>query len=211
MEHDTPVLLADWFERPAPEVAPDLLGCWLVRTLGDRPIRGLIVETEAYTADDPACHGYQRKTARNGAIFGPPGTAYVYLIYGMYHCLNVVTDRDGVCSAVLLRALWLDGVPPSLATSLPGKQARWAAGPGKLCRALAIDRQLDGARLEPRSTLWLEGRSPDGVPGDIVQTTRIGITRGADIPWRWYLKGHPAVSQLAKGDRRYDLQTRQRN
>jgi len=149
------------------------------------------VETEAYEANDPACHGYHKKTVRNGAIFGPPGTAYVYLIYGMYHCLNIVTDREGVCSAVLLRALALERVPP---WCVHGSIERVAAGPGKLCRALQIDRSFDGLLLSPENNLWLERPQKDQ-KYEVVQTTRVGITKGVDIPWRWYVKDHRSVSR----------------
>jgi DNA-3-methyladenine glycosylase len=113
----------------------------------------------------------------------------------MYHCLNIVTDREDLSSAVLLRALALERVPPWL--DAKEKLARVAAGPGKLCRALKIDRSLNGIFLQPRSPLWLEPRSDSLVlkPSDIVQTTRIGLTKGADIPWRWYIKDHPSVSK----------------
>ncbi|WP_019503048.1 DNA-3-methyladenine glycosylase [Pseudanabaena sp. PCC 6802] len=181
--------------RPAQEVAPQLLGCTLVRQIDGVEYRGLIVETEAYGPGDPACHGYARKTDRNAAIFGKPGSVYVYLIYGMYHCLNIVTDREGVSSAVLLRALALDRVPPWV--DAKEKVVRVAAGPGKLCRALKIDRRLNGICLQPRSQLWLEPRSDNLVikPSDIVQTTRVGLTKGADTLWRWYIKEHPSVSK----------------
>ena len=103
---------SSWLARSSPNVAPDLLGCTLVRRFPNGEIvRGAIVETEAYAPGDPACHAYLRRTPRNEAMFGPPGTVYIYLIYGMYHCLNIVTDLEGVGSAVLIRALQLDSVP----------------------------------------------------------------------------------------------------
>jgi DNA-3-methyladenine glycosylase len=96
----------NWLARPSTEVAPDLIGCTLVRQLPDGTrLRGMIVETEAYSPDDPACHAYRRRTERNGVMFGPAGRTYVYLIYGIYYCLNIVTDLDEVPSAVLIRAL----------------------------------------------------------------------------------------------------------
>lgn len=196
----SPVLDAKWLARPVEAVAPDLVGCQLVRQFpnGD-VVRGLIVETEAYGPGDPACHAYRRRTPRNAVMFGPAGKTYVYLIYGMYHCLNVVTDQDTVPSAVLIRALQFEAWPSS--GTIPPKQPlhRIAAGPGKLCRVLEIDRRLSGSTLEVGQPLWLESRtsafSSDLEADALVQTTRIGITQGAEIPWRWYLKGCRAVSK----------------
>ena len=188
------LIAADWLARPAPEVAPELVGCTLVRRMPTGTlIRGLIVETEAYTQDDPACHGYRGPTPARKTIFGPPGLAYVYFTYGMYHCCNVVTDRDGHASAVLLRALALDRLPEGY--TLPPREQlhRVAAGPGKLCRILGIDRSLNGLPLAAASGLWLEHRTLPDVP--VLTTTRIGITQGVDLPWRWCLAGHPAVSK----------------
>ncbi|AFZ30870.1 3-methyladenine DNA glycosylase [Gloeocapsa sp. PCC 7428] len=187
-----------WFERPSTEVAPDLLGCTLVRKLPDgQTLRGLIVETEAYAVGDPAFHAYRRRTERNAVLFGPAGRSYVYLIYGIYHCFNVVTDADGVPSAVLIRALQLE-FPAEV--SFP-KPHRIAAGPGKLCLALQIDRSLNAVLLQPSEPLWLEHRTLefqqqlDCQITSFVQTTRIGITQGVDLPWRWYIKNCPAVSK----------------
>jgi DNA-3-methyladenine glycosylase len=138
------VIDREWFNRSAINVAPDLIGCTLVRQLPDgQQLRGLIVETEAYQSGDPACHAYQKKTKRNQIMFGAPGYVYVYLIYGMYHCVNVVTDRDGEASAVLIRALVLDIETLDIISISPKeKLARAAAGPGKLCRAMQIDLSL---------------------------------------------------------------------
>ena len=191
-----------WFARPATEVAPDLIGCTLVRKTDNGQIyRGLIVETEAYEPGDPACHGYRKKSDRNAAMFGPPGTIYVYLIYGMYHCVNLSTDAEGVASAILIRALQLDTVPPWIDRTKAGKVARIAAGPGKLCRVLDIDLSMTGASLVLDGALWCEPRHPqfqedlDAGKRAIVQTSRIGITKGVDLPWRWYLADCPAVSR----------------
>ena len=198
---------ADWLSRPSLQVAPDLIGCVLVRHLSDGQVwRGVIVETEAYAPDDPACHAYRRRTTRNAVMFGPAGVAYVYVIYGIYHCLNVVTDRDGIPSAVLIRALQFASVPPWI-TPQPHPQPhpqlhRIAAGPGKLCQALRIDRALNATRLQPEQPLWLEHRSDRWQQQfqagllTLTQTTRIGLTQGQDLPWRWYLTHCPAVSKL---------------
>lgn len=188
----------EWCDRPSTEVAPDLIGCTLIRQLPDGPlIRGLIVETEAYAPGDPACHAYRGKSKRNAAMFGPPGRSYVYLIYGMYHCLNVVTEPEGIGSAVLIRALALDVLPPAITPQQAKKPHRVAAGPGKLCRALEIDRDLDGVLYHPKNDLWLEKSEHAVGAKEIVQTTRIGITKAAERPWRWYLRNHPAVSKKA--------------
>ncbi len=184
-----------WFERSSLEVAPDLLGCRLVRRWADgRQLSGTIVETEAYTAGDPACHAYRRETPRNRVMFGPPGFSYVYLIYGIYHCFNVVTDRDRVPSAVLIRAVELDTIPLWLLGYRAESAARWGAGPGKLCRLLEIDRALTDHPLAPATGLWLEPRLSGAAPA-VTQTTRIGITQGADLPWRWYVTDSKAVSK----------------
>ncbi|MGB7086377.1 MAG: DNA-3-methyladenine glycosylase [Phormidesmis sp.] len=186
----------EWCDRPSIEVAPDLLGCKLIRQLPNGPlISATIVETEAYAPGDPACHAYRGKSQRNAAMFGPSGHSYVYLIYGMYHCLNVVTESPGIGSAVLIRALELAVIPPGLDPKQMQKPHRIAAGPGKLCRALEIDRALNGVRYHPDSGLWLEPRAQPVAPKDMVQTTRIGITKAADRLWRWYLKGNSSVSR----------------
>jgi DNA-3-methyladenine glycosylase len=197
------IIDSEWFDRSAVAVAPDLIGCTLVRQLADgQQLRGLIVETEAYQVGDPACHAYRKQTARNRIMFGAPGYVYVYLIYGMYHCVNVVTDRDGTASAVLIRALALDiETLQTMAISPTEKFERVAAGPGKLCRALQIDRNLYGTKLEQNQALWIEHRSLDWQTmleidrPQLVQTTRIGLTQGVELPWRWYLKDCPAVSK----------------
>lgn len=188
--------------RPSTEVAIDLLGCSLVRQLPDGQIlRGMIVETEAYAPGDPAFHAYRRLTPRNQVLFGLAGRTYIYLIYGMYHCFNIVTDREGVPSAVLIRALQFESLPAGV--DIAGKKLHTvAAGPGKLCRVLQIDRSLNGTILQPGEPLWLEHRRPefqqqlDAQAVTIVQTTRIGLSQGIDLPWRWYLHPCPAVSRL---------------
>jgi DNA-3-methyladenine glycosylase len=192
----------DWLSREATAVAPELVGCWLVRRMGDGAIaRGLIVETEAYAPGDPAMHAYRRRTVRNQAMFEPAGTAYVYQIYGLYYCLNVVTDQVNVPSAVLIRALQLDALPPWTNPPPTDPLHRIAAGPGKLCRLLQIDLSQNGSLLTRGGSLWLEHRHPPlhqhlaANPNSLVQTTRIGLTQGVDLPWRWYLDGSLAVSK----------------
>jgi DNA-3-methyladenine glycosylase len=203
VSENTQIVEYFWLARPSTSVAPDLIGCTLVRQFPDGGvIRGTIVETEAYGPGDPACHAYTGLTPRSKVMFGPANTSYVYLIYGMYHCLNVVTDLEGVGSAVLIRALQLEAIPAEFAATPPAKQIRLAAGPGKLCKVLKIDKTLNGLSLGADQPLRLEHRSPefqraiDSGAINIVQTTRIGITKGIDLPWRWYLGNCTAVSKL---------------
>ncbi len=192
----------NWLARPSTSVAPDLLGCTLVRLLPNGEIiRGLIVETEAYAPGDPAFHAYRRRTNRNDVLFGLAGRSYIYLIYGIYHCFNIVTDQDGIPSAVLIRALQLLSLPAGIDLDLNQNLAKKiAAGPGKLCRVMQIDRSLNGSVLQP-GALWLEHRSSefqqqlDSQAITFVQTTRIGLTQGIDLPWRWYISDCPAVSR----------------
>ncbi len=192
----------DWFPFTAQDstlVAPALVGCRLHRQLDGQTYSGVIIETEAYMPDDPACHAYRGQTASNGHMFGPPGRSYVYFIYGMYHCLNVVTMPEGIGSAVLIRAVALDRVPPGVDDK--GKPQRIAAGPGKLCRTLQIDRSDSGPVFSRETGLWITPRTAEFDQaiqnGDqqITQTTRIGLSKAIEQPWRWYLTGHPAVSK----------------
>ncbi len=203
MSGNTQIVESFWLARPSTSVAPDLLGCTLVRQFPDgETIRGTIVETEAYGPGDPACHAYSQRTPRNEAMFGPAGRSYVYLIYGMYNCFNAVTDAEGVASGVLIRALQLDPVPKEF-SHLPEKaRSRLASGPGKLCKILEIDRTLNGLplgvgealRLEHRSAQFQQAIEQNAV--SIVQTTRIGISQGIDLPWRWYIGNCAAVSKF---------------
>ena len=204
-ETNPPLIQSEWLNRSVLDVAPDLVGCTLARRLPNGEIRrAMIVETEAYQAGDPACHAYRNKTKRNAPMFGPAGHAYVYLIYGMYHCFNVVTDRDGLASAVLIRALTPPTLPPDFAVTLKGKPIKYAAGPGKLCRVMEIDRSLSGLPLVKASGLWLEKRTKhmqnqfEQGDAQLVQTTRIGISQGQDLHWRWYLHPCGSISIKAK-------------
>lgn len=184
-----------FFARPAPLVAPDLLGCVLVRELAGVRLAGRIVETEAYLgSEDAASHAFRGPTARNRAMFGPPGHAYVYLIYGIHHCLNVVTGPAGAGQAVLIRAVQpLAGI--EIMQQRRGRQALQdlCSGPGKLCQAFAIDRALDGHDLLAGAALWLEpGQSPAAA---ILSGPRVGVG-GDDLarqrPWRFRLAPPPA-------------------
>ena len=203
MSGNTQIVESFWLARPSTSVASDLLGCSLVRQFPNgETIRGTIVETEAYGPGDPACHAYTRRTPRNEAMFGAAGVSYVYLIYGMYHCFNVVTDADGVASGVLIRALQLDVVPKRFLDFPEKVRSRLASGPGKLCKILEIDRTLNALPLAVGEPLRLEHRSAqfqeaiDSGTISIVQTTRIGISQGIDLPWRWYIGNCAAVSRF---------------
>jgi DNA-3-methyladenine glycosylase len=176
-------LTLSWLAAPVEQVAPRLLGWRLERHWPDgRCQAGRIIEVEAYGPDDPACHGYRGPTPRNRSMFAAAGTVYVYRIYGIHHCLNLVTGQAGEASAVLIRALELD----------PPEESRAAAGPGKLCRVWDLDLRHDGSRLGKGALHLLP---PDRPPPSVVQTVRIGIRQGAEMPWRWYLPDSPAVSR----------------
>jgi DNA-3-methyladenine glycosylase len=169
-------------ELPAPEAARALLGQVLVRR-GRRPLRARIVEAEAYLGfEDPAAHAYRGRTPRTEPLFGPPGTVYVYFIYGMHHCLNLAVDRPGVPGCVLIRA-----VEP-----LGDYAADIGRGPGKLCRFLGLDTRDSGRHLfSPDARLTLREGS---APPRIEVTTRIGIRHAADRRLRFFDAESPAVS-----------------
>jgi DNA-3-methyladenine glycosylase len=185
-----------FYEQPTVEVARQLLGKYLVR-IGAAGVRaGMILETEAYVGpDDKASHASRGRTPRTSVMFGPAGFAYVYLIYGMHHCLNVVTEQEGYPAAVLIRA-----VEPSEGMALMQKERpvpdvrRLTNGPGKLCQAFGIDRRLNGLDMCGEA-LFVEDRDTRLV--DIVVTTRVGVDYAGpwkDKPWRFYIAGHPGVS-----------------
>ena len=170
------VLGPDFFERPTLEVARDLLGKLLVREKGGRRLGGRLVEVEAYCGpEDLAAHSSRGLTPRTRVMYGPPGHAYVYLVYGMHHCLNFVTRPQGIPQAVLIRALEPD----------PGTGR--CSGPGLVCRALEIDRSLNGAPLRPPELFVVD----DGRPaGRVFQTPRIGVDYSGEwrgLPWRFCL------------------------
>ena len=186
----------DFYARGALEVAPELLNKMLVAPDGRA---GRIVEVEAYRgADDPGSHGFRGKTKRNAAMFGPPGRLYVYFTYGMHWCANVVAETDGVASAVLLRALTpLEGLDAMYAARGPAarRDRDLCSGPAKLTQALGIDGAFDGADLvtgDRRVTIVDDGQPPPPAPA---VTARIGLTNGADLPWRFHVEGTPDVSR----------------
>jgi DNA-3-methyladenine glycosylase len=172
------------FFQPSPDlVAPALLGKLLISRRGPVERRLRLVETEAYLGSgDRAAHAAAGRTARNAVLFGPPGHAYVYFIYGRHYCLNVSTLPDGVAGGVLFRAAEETGLPP-----------RALAGPARLTRALGIDLRLNGCDLTRPGRLFL---ADDGFrPARIARGPRIGIRRDAHLPLRFFLPGHPAVTR----------------
>lgn len=190
-----------FFAPSAKAVAPELLGHYLIRRSLEGLSGGPIVETEAYLIDDPACHSYRGETARNRAMFGPPGHAYVYLIYGYHYCVNAVCLPAGHGEAVLLRAIEVDlGEPIMRARRDVNKREELTKGPAKLCEALAIDRKLDGVDLCDKKSELFIAENPARADfvlrsGPIVATPRIGITKAAELPLRFFLKGSPFVSR----------------
>jgi len=191
-----------FYVRDTDTVARELLGKYLVRVAGGRERIGKIVEVEAYLGPhDLASHSSRGRTARTEVMFGPPGHAYVYLIYGMYHCFNIVTEREGFPAAVLVRALEpLEGLDLMRKRRRPvGARSvtELTSGPGRLCQALAIDRGHDGLDLcREDSPLFLEGGDPVA-NADIGVSARVNV-RGdrdaVDARWRFYLKHNPHVS-----------------
>jgi len=179
-----------WFERRSTAVAPALIGRHLVRRFPDGALaRVRIVETEAYEPEDPASHSFRGPTGRNRTMFGPAAHLYVYLIYGMHHCLNVVTVGPGRASAVLIRAAQPLANLPRLAANRGVVEDRaLCRGPGRLAQALAVDRALDGIDLLTSDELWIEPGVP--VPRSRLEVTeRVGISVGTERPWRWLEAG----------------------
>jgi DNA-3-methyladenine glycosylase len=201
------ILLPRSFYKPSAKiVAPRLLGHFLVRNTTTGPCGGVIVETEAYLTGDPASHGYPGETKRNRVMFGEPGHGYVYFIYGCHFCVNAVCRPRGICEAVLIRAL-----EPAIGEAVLRRRRHvnhrreLTNGPAKLCQAMGVDRRLNGADFcDPNSPLFI-ARNPDVKPyraehGPTVSGPRIGITRAATLPLRFYLEKSSFVSQ--RGARR---------
>ncbi len=183
------------FELPIDTVslARYLLGKVLVRELRDGVASGRIVETEAYVVGDAAGHAYRGMTRRNRSLFLERGHAYIYLAYGSAYVLNVSSEKTGIGAGVLIRALEpLEGVPIMQLNRGIVRLRDLARGPGRLTSALRVDRSLDGLDLCREGPLWLRGG--DHKPGEIGQSIRIGISRDANCPLRFYLRGNPFVS-----------------
>jgi len=191
----------DFYLQPTTLVAQQLLGHHLLRRIGDELCGGVIVETEAYLSDDPSCHAYVRQSPRNASMFGLPGHAYVYQIYGAHFCFNAVCQPVGTAEAVLVRAIEPTFGQETMQQLRVAKTLRdLTNGPAKFCAALNINRVLDGADLcDINSPLFIaenpERESTIQELEPIVTTTRIGITKAVDWPLRFYLDKSAYVSR----------------
>jgi DNA-3-methyladenine glycosylase len=198
------------YSLPTLDLARALLGCVLVHETEEGRTAGVIVETEAYLADDPACHAYRRQTARNAPMFGPPGTIYVYRIYGQYRCVNIASNAEGVGEAVLIRALQptegLDRMTARREAGIrrvkavfgqphvekPLSPTQLCNGPARLVTAMGISETLNFQTMQT-GPLFAEASALTDF--ELVQTTRIGITQGAELPYRFYVRGNRFVSR----------------
>jgi DNA-3-methyladenine glycosylase len=187
-------LKREFYNRPTLKVAKDLLGKYLVVQKRKKILSGKIVETEAYIgSDDPACHASKGMTPRNRVMFGPPGHAYIYFTYGMYHCLNLITEEDGFPAAVLIRAIEpVQGIDLMMRRRGKRNLKNLTSGPGKLCQALGLDRSLNGEDL-CSGKIWVEERGEKA--GLIKSDSRVGITEGKNKKWRLYISNNEFVSK----------------
>ena len=182
-----------FYNRPTLEVARDLLGKRIVFKSNEAGLSAKIVEVEAYVGeDDPACHAAPGLTKRNEVMYGKPGFSYIYFVYGMYYCFNIVTERKGFPAAVLLRAAEpVDGLEIMRRRSSKRKAETILSGPGKFCRAFGLTAEHSGTDLTSNTLYVCEGI--DQVE-EIVITTRVGINKGVERPYRFYLADSNAVS-----------------
>jgi len=184
-----------FLDQSSADVAPRLLGCLIVRELDGKKMVGKIVETEAYDQADAASHSYRGRTPRTDVMFGPSGHLYVYFTYGMHYCMNIVTSGEGQGAGVLIRALEpLEGEAVMLQNRHDRGGLELTNGPAKVCQALGVNRSMNGHDLR-HAPLQLQVRPPL-TPEQIIQTTRVGISRAADVPWRFFIKDNPYVSKL---------------
>ena len=187
-------LSPSFYDRPTELVARELLGAVLECRTDDGVASGRIVETEAYLGPhDPACHAVVGRTERTWHLHGPAGIAYVYFIYGVHWCFNAVTREEGHGSAVLVRAIEpVNGVALMRERRGGVKDAQLTNGPGKLCQALGIDGAMNGLRLDRRPLRVLAGEAV--ADSEVEVTARVGITKAADWPLRYFVRGNPHVS-----------------
>jgi DNA-3-methyladenine glycosylase len=188
------VLTREFFARSVHEVAPELVGC----TLLVEGVGGRVVEVEAYDAEDPASHGFRGPTPRNRSMFGAAGHAYVYRSYGIHWCLNLVCAGEGVAEAVLVRALEPTHDRDRMRARRGVVDERLlCAGPGRLCQALGVTADHDGLPLDRAPFALLPAE--EDVP--VVRGPRVGITRAAELPWRYGLAGSPFLSRSLAASR----------
>jgi DNA-3-methyladenine glycosylase len=193
MEPCGPPLPSHFYNRNPVEVARDLIGKLLIHRFNGTRLVGLIVETEAYAQDDPACHAARGMRPSNRHMFGEPGTLYVYRSYGVHWCANAVTGPVGTGEAVLLRAAQpLEGLQWMRNQRLTAADHRLAAGPGNLTRAFGIHGEHSGASLQTGSITLHHGPQQSW---EIAQAPRVGITKAAARPWRFLISGHKSVSR----------------
>jgi DNA-3-methyladenine glycosylase len=184
------VLGPNFFDRSVHDVASDLIGC----TVDHGATAGVIVETESYHADDEACHAFGGLTERNSVLFGPPGHAYVYLSYGIHSLLNFVAEPDGEAAAVLIRALEpIRGIDPMRRRRGLERVEDLCSGPGKLTQALGVGLELNGSSLVDGPIRVLP--RPAGHRPQIITAPRVGITKAADLPWRFCAADSRCVSR----------------
>lgn len=183
-------------------IAKNLLGYTFIHESDEGKTAGIIVETEAYLQDDPACHAYRKKSVRNAPMFGKAGTIYVYQIYGMHFCVNISTNQEDIGEAVLIRALQptegLDLMEERRLTHSKLTQMKLrdlCSGPGKLVQAMGINKNMNDWHILD-SGLKIIPPKIEIADSNIITTTRIGITQGADLPYRFYIKGNKFVSKL---------------
>ena len=174
-------------------LAEQLLDCTLVHESIEGRTSGIIVETEAYLQNDPACHAYRKKSVRNAPMFEGAGVSYVYLIYGLHHCFNIVSGAAGIGEAVLIRALEpSDGIELMQERRKTKDLRNLCSGPAKLAQAMGITRNFNFLSMVSDNFYCLESQNADY---QIITTTRIGITQGADLPYRFYIAGNAFVSR----------------
>ena len=197
VEEIGPRLTADFFARSVHDVAQDLVGCALLFN----GVGGVIVETESYHADDPACHAAAGPTERNAPIYGPPGYAYVYRSYGLHNLLNAVAEPEGSAAAVLVRALEPRWGLPVMRRRRSGRPDReLCSGPGKLTQAIGVGMPENATSLLG-GLFTLAGPVPGWERAPVVTGPRIGITKAAELPWRFCAEDNPFVSRPAPPDR----------
>ena len=189
------ILPRDFYARDTVKVAKDLLGKRLVRVKDKNRMEGRIVEVEAYRGlDDPASHAFRGPTPRNAPMFGEPGHAYIYFTYGNHYCLNITTQEVGTPGAVLLRAIQpLEGMREMRLLRPNVQDSNLTNGPGKLTKALGIDKSLNEVDMTKRGELFVT--ESDETIFNVAESVRVGISQGADRLWRFYVAGNSYVSK----------------